>query len=61
MSGHILWYTDTEPVAEGIAGGLYGSQQFGGQNSIISGYSTPIILGGYLYFDSALAVATGSS
>jgi outer membrane protein assembly factor BamB len=53
QSGHILWSKVTEPNAEGIAGGAYGPQEFGGENLVVTGFTSPIVMGGYVYYDDA--------
>jgi hypothetical protein len=61
QSAHILWAKVLETNGEGIAGGVYGSQQFGGQNYLISGMTDPIIMGGYLYYDSVPNVSINNN
>jgi hypothetical protein len=60
-SAHILWAKTLVPNGAGIAGGTYGSQQFGTQFFNNIGMANPIIMGGYLYYDSAPEVLGGSA
>ena len=72
MSAHIIWKYQTGPVEFGIVGGQYGSLSWGGTSGVTGtgypevdisgGHNTatpPIIMGGYLYYNSPINVVQG--
>jgi len=54
-SAHIIWTQDEEAANGGLIGGNYGSLEF----ARTTGYSTPIVMGGDLYFNGPPQVQTG--
>jgi hypothetical protein len=59
-SAHILWTKVIEPSMAGIAGGDYGSQQFGEQfsNAVVS---QAIVMGGYMYYNDVPNVSINNN
>jgi hypothetical protein len=68
LSPHVLWRQSTGPNEYGIVGGAFGSVPFGGTSGVTgTGYpeialnsrTTVIIIGGYMYYNSAPQVVQG--
>jgi len=64
-SAHILWTQMSLPVTAGLVGGAYSSISFGGTSGVTgTGYpeiglnsrTTPIVIGGYVYYNSPVQV-----
>ena len=54
-SPHILWKNQNYAITDGIAGGAYGPlQMIGTENTVNSGFSTPIIMEGRMYYNGPI-------